>query len=64
MQGHKFLRFLPADIFFALTSHGRALGVASLAGLTFVGFYDLSIEVQAGIHAAYLSENCGCENGR
>ena len=43
---------------------GRALGVASLAGLIFEGFYDLSIEAQAGIHATYSSENCGCDNGR
>lgn len=39
------------------------MGVASLAGLIFVGFYDLSVEVQTGIHATYLRENCGCEMG-
>lgn len=43
---------------------GRVLGVGALASLIFVGFYDLSIEAQAGINATSLSENCDCNGGQ
>lgn len=49
---------------FGRSTGGRALGAAALASLIFVGFYDLSIEVQAGINATSLSESCGCNGGQ